>query len=120
MLTNHMKSQGLGSPCSKILWIYFEIVGLNSDFVELCFTNTTSRIRGRNFNDFDNEIRSIDEYARSNLSDMNVGGLLKYIHGGEYHTYNPEIVKNPVLQKPISTTSPLPKDGNIPKITANR
>mgnify|MGYP001459366990 CR=1 FL=1 len=24
---------------------------------------------------------------------MSVGGLLKYIHGGEYHAYNPEIVK---------------------------
>jgi len=81
----------------------FEIVGLNSDIVDLCFTNTTSRIRGRNFNDFDNEIRSIDEYARSNLSDMNVGGLLKYIHGGEYHTYNPEIVKK--LQEAVSTDS---------------
>ena len=29
-------------------------------------------------------------------------------------------VKNPVFQKPISTTSPLPNDGSIPKITENR
>ena len=34
---------------------------------------------------------------------MNVGGLLKYIHGGEYHTYNPEIVKK--LQEAVSTKS---------------
>ena len=29
-------------------------------------------------------------------------------------------VKNPVFQNPRSTTSPLPNDGSIPKITANR
>ena len=32
---------------------------------------------------------------------MNVGGLLKYIHGGEYHTYNPEIVKK--LQEAVTS-----------------
>ena len=34
--------------------------------------------------------------------------------------FNPEIVKKPVDQNPKSTTSPLPKDGRIPKITANK
>jgi len=32
----------------------------------------------------------------------------------------PDIVKKPVDQKPKSTTSPLPNEGNIPKITAKR
>ena len=32
---------------------------------------------------------------------MKVGGLLKYIHGGEYHTYNPEIVKK--LQEAVNS-----------------
>ena len=35
-------------------------------------------------------------------------------------TDKPEIVKKPVDQKPRSTTSPLPKEGSIPKITANK
>ena len=81
----------------------FEIVGLDNDVVNLCFTNTTSRVRGKNFKDIDKELRSLDDYARSNLSDMNVGGLLKYIHGGEYHAYNPEIVKK--LQEAVSSGS---------------
>ena len=34
--------------------------------------------------------------------------------------YNPDNVKKPVDQKPKSTTSPLPNEGNIPKITANK
>ena len=81
----------------------FEIVGLDESIVNVCFTNTTSRVKGKSFKDLDIELRALDEYARSNLSDMNVGGLLKYIHGGEYHAYNPEIVKK--LQEAVSTGS---------------
>ena len=79
----------------------FEIVGLGKDIVDLCFTNTTSRVNGRSLKDLDIELRALDDYSRSNLADMNVGGLLKYIHGGEYHTYNPEIVKK--LQEAVTS-----------------
>jgi len=81
----------------------FEIVGLDKDVVDLCFTNTESRVRGKKLKDLDLELRSLNEYARSNIADMNVGGLLKYIHGGEYHTYNPEIVKK--LQEAVNSGS---------------
>ncbi|MDA9754966.1 glutamate synthase large subunit [Gammaproteobacteria bacterium] len=81
----------------------FEIVGLNSEIVDLCFTNTESRISGKSLEDLDKEIKALNEYSRSNLSDINVGGLLKYVHGGEYHTYNPEIVKK--LQEAVSSGS---------------
>ena len=81
----------------------FEIIGLNSDIVDLCFTNTESRIGGKNLEALDIEIKALNDYARSNLSEINVGGLLKYVHGGEYHTYNPEIVKK--LQEAVSTGS---------------
>ena len=81
----------------------FEIIGLNSDVVDLCFTNTESRIGGKNLEALDKEIKALNDYARSNLSEINIGGLLKYVHGGEYHTYNPEIVKK--LQEAVSTGS---------------
>ena len=81
----------------------FEIIGLNSDVVDLCFTNTESRIGGKNLEALDKEIKALNDYARSNLSEINVGGLLKYVHGGEYHTYNPEIVKK--LQEAVSSGS---------------
>ena len=81
----------------------FEIIGLNSDIVDLCFTNTESRIGGKNLEALDKEIKALNDYARSNLSEINVGGLLKYVHGGEYHTYNPEIVKK--LQEAVSSGS---------------
>ena len=53
----------------------FEIVGLNHEIVNICFTNTASRIEGKNFKDLEQSLRSLDDYARSNLSDMNVGGF---------------------------------------------
>ena len=61
----------------------FEIVGLNNEVVDLCFTNTESRIGGKGLNNLDKENKALNDYARSNLSEMNVGGLLKYVHGGE-------------------------------------
>ena len=57
----------------------------------------------RALEDLDKEIKALNEYSRSNLSDINIGGLLKYVHGGEYHTYNPEIVKK--LQEAVSSGS---------------
>ena len=81
----------------------FEIVGLNHEVVDLCFTNTESRIGGKGLDNLDKENKALNDYARSNLSEMNVGGLLKYVHGGEYHTYNPEIVKK--LQEAVSSGS---------------
>ncbi len=81
----------------------FEIVGLNKEVVDLCFTNSITRIGGKSLNNLDKELRELNEYARSNLSEISVGGLLKYVHGGEYHTYNPEIVKK--LQEAVSSGS---------------
>ena len=80
-----------------------EIVGLNNDIVNYSFTNTVSRVGGKNFEDLDHEMRSLKEYADSNVSEIGLGGLLKFVHGGEYHTYNPEVVKK--LQEAVKTGS---------------
>tara|TARA_Y100001935_G_scaffold88886_1_gene73771 strand:- start:245 stop:3097 length:2853 start_codon:yes stop_codon:yes gene_type:complete len=81
-----------------------EIVGLNTDIVDYSFTNTVSRVGGKTFKDLDYEMRSLKEYADSNVSEIGLGGLLKFVHGGEYHTYNPEVVKK--LQEAVKTGSP--------------
>ena len=78
-----------------------EIVGLSSDIVDLSFTNTVSRVGGKTFEDLDVEMTSLNKYANSNVSEIGLGGLLKFVHGGEYHTYNPEVVKK--LQEAVRT-----------------
>jgi len=80
-----------------------EIVGLSSDIVDLSFTNTVSRVGGKTFKDLDAEMRSLNKYANSNVSEIGLGGLMKFVHGGEYHTYNPAVVKK--LQEAVKTGS---------------
>ena len=48
-------------------------------------------------------MRSLTKYAHSNVSEIGLGGLLKFVHGGEYHAYNPEVVKK--LQEAVTSGS---------------
>ncbi len=70
----------------------YEIVGLHENVVDLCFTGTTSRIKGMDFTDLEKDQRVLAERAFDPQVDIVQGGLLKYIHGGEYHAYNPDVV----------------------------
>jgi glutamate synthase (NADPH/NADH) large chain len=70
----------------------FEIVGLASDVVERCFSGTPSRIEGAGFAELEAEQRQLAERAFSPVADVEQGGLLKFVQGGEYHMYNPEVI----------------------------
>ena len=70
----------------------FEIVGLDPDVVELCFADTPSRIGGVGFERLDAEARELEVRGWNDRSQPEIGGLLKYVHGGEYHMYNPDVV----------------------------
>ncbi len=70
----------------------FEIVGMNDDVVDLCFNGTTSRIQGADFADLEEDQRILHENAWRRSQALTQGGLLKYVHGGEYHAYNPDVV----------------------------
>ncbi len=70
----------------------FEIVGLEPEVVELCFPDTPSRIGGVGFSRLDTEAKELTQRAWNDLQAPEVGGLLKYVHGGEYHMYNPDVV----------------------------
>ena len=71
----------------------YEIVGLASDVVDLCFVGTTSRIEGMSFEDIELDMRTLADAAFDTNLKPSQGGLLKYIHGGEYHAYNPDVVQ---------------------------
>ncbi len=82
--------------CSQL----FEAVGLASEVTELCFKGVVSRIEGADFTDFQEDQQKLCHYAWKRLHKPLVrGGLFKYIHGGEYHAYNPEVVQ--ALQKAV-------------------
>jgi len=77
----------------------FEIVGLSSDVVDLCFRGTTSRIEGTGFEELEEDARELARRAFDENEPIDQGGLLKYVHGGEYHMYNPDVINT--LQKAV-------------------
>jgi len=70
----------------------FEIVGLSKEVVELCFPGTPSRIGGAGFTDLEHEQRLLAAEAWDEALPLRAGGLYKYMHGGEYHMYNPDVI----------------------------
>ena len=71
----------------------FEIVGLHKDVTDLCFTGTTCRIDGIHFDDIQADASEVSKLAWNPRKTISQGGLLKYVHGGEYHAYNPDVVQ---------------------------
>ncbi|TWI54180.1 glutamate synthase (NADPH/NADH) large chain [Pseudomonas duriflava] len=70
----------------------FEAVGLSDEVTDLCFPGVTSRIQGARFTDIEAEQKLLANEAWSNRKPIQQGGLLKYVYGGEYHAYNPDVV----------------------------
>lgn len=70
----------------------FEIVGLAPEVVDLCFDGTPSRIGGAGFAEIEAEQRSLAARAFDAAQGIEAGGLLKFVQGGEYHMYNPDVI----------------------------
>lgn len=84
--------------CSQL----FEAVGLAREITELCFNGVISRIEGAGFADFQEDQEKLAHYGWKRLhKPLKRGGLFKYIHGGEYHAYNPDVVES--LKKSVRT-----------------
>jgi glutamate synthase (NADPH/NADH) large chain len=78
----------------------FEIVGLADEVVDLCFKGTESRIQGADFADLQEDVLELATRAWNLRAPIDQGGLFKYMHGGEYHMYNPDVVA--ALQAAVS------------------
>ncbi len=71
----------------------FEAMGLSSEIVDTCFPDIASRIQGANFYDFQRDQQLLANDAWKVRKPIEQGGQLKYIHGKEYHAYNPDVVR---------------------------
>ncbi|MEJ6654449.1 MAG: glutamate synthase large subunit [Pseudomonas sp.] len=71
----------------------FEAVGLADEIVDLCFKGVPSRIQGARFSDLQAEQALLASEAWNPRKTIQQGGLLKFVFGGEYHAYNPDIVR---------------------------
>ena len=61
----------------------------------------TSRIKGANFDDLQEDQEMLADRAWNACKPIEHGGLLKYVHGGEYHMYNPDVIAT--LQAAVNT-----------------
>ena len=70
----------------------FEAVGLDAELVSVAFAGVASRVSGLSLDQLEKDQWQVASRARSRRKTMDQGGLLKYVHGGEYHAYNPDVV----------------------------
>jgi glutamate synthase (NADPH) large chain len=87
-----MSKMGISTIASYRSSQLFEIVGLSDEIVNMCFTGTESRVQGAGFEDLEADLKQLAARAWNARESIEQGGLLKYMHGGEYHMYNPDVV----------------------------
>ena len=87
-----MSKMGISTIASYRSAQLFEIVGLGSEVVELCFEGSESRIGGADFDDLRADADYLARRAWDSAVSVSQGGLLKYMHDGEYHMYNPDVI----------------------------
>ena len=72
----------------------FDIVALAHEVMELCFIGIQSRYGGLTFADLEQQIKSLAGAAWDRQVSVSRGGILKFIHGSEYHAFHPDVVQN--------------------------
>jgi glutamate synthase (NADPH) large chain len=98
-----MSKMGISTIASYRSGQLFEIVGLGDEVVDLCFEGTECRIKGADFSDLKADCEYLAVRAWDRNESVEQGGLLKYMHEGEYHMYNPDVVAT--LQSAVMTGS---------------
>ncbi|MBS3804846.1 MAG: glutamate synthase large subunit [Oleiphilaceae bacterium] len=79
----------------------FEAIGIADEVVDLCFKGVPSRIQGADFYDFQQDQEALAKPAWKARKPITPGGLMKYIHGQEYHAFNPDVIQG--LQKAVKS-----------------
>ena len=98
-----MSKMGISTVTSYRGSQLFEAIGLSQEVVDLCFCGVTSRIGGATFADFESDLQLVRQNAWKVRKNIEQGGLLKYVHGGEYHAYNPDVIQS--IQEAVQTNS---------------
>ncbi|MEM9384725.1 MAG: glutamate synthase large subunit [Pseudomonadota bacterium] len=96
-----MSKMGISTIASYRGAQLFEIVGLHEEVVARCFRGTPSRIQGANFDDLRADQLALSERAWNERAPREQGGIYKWVHRGEYHMYNTEVVQS--LQMAVRT-----------------
>jgi len=88
-----MSRMGISTVASYRAAKLFEVLGLSDEVVDKCFHGAVSRIQGIGFAELEEDAKRNCGQAWNPRGKPQVGGLLKYVNGGEYHACNPDVVR---------------------------
>ncbi len=87
-----MSKMGISTISSYRSAKLFEAIGIDQDVIDLCFPGLVSRIKGIGFEQIDRDQATLAARAWDPACPRDHGGQYRYVHNGEYHMYNPEVV----------------------------
>jgi glutamate synthase (NADPH/NADH) large chain len=96
-----MSKMGISAVSSYRGAQLFEAVGLSREVVDVAFRGVASRIEGAGFTELEADQKALATRAWSHRRQIEQGGLLKYVHGQEYHAFNPDVVM--ALQQAVAS-----------------
>jgi glutamate synthase (NADPH/NADH) large chain len=79
----------------------FEAVGLAPEVTQLCFPKVDSKVQGAGFDELEADLSEIADMAWTEQTRPVRDGLYRFMHGGENHAYNPDVVMN--LQQAVAS-----------------
>jgi glutamate synthase (NADPH/NADH) large chain len=79
----------------------FEAVGLAPEVVNLCCPKVASKIKGAGFKELESDLQEVADLAWTEQMRPVRDGLYRFMHGGEDHAYNPDVVMN--LQQAVAS-----------------
>jgi glutamate synthase (NADPH/NADH) large chain len=96
-----MSKMGISAVSSYRGAQLFEAIGLSTEVVDLAFCGVACRIEGAGFAELEDDQKILAKRAWTSRKTIEQGGLLKYVHGQEYHAFNPDVVTT--LQEAVAT-----------------
>lgn len=70
----------------------FDLLGFDQAVIDLCFADTPSRINGLGFTDIEEGLKQLQTLAIDAFVPLAAEGVMKYMHQGERHAFEPNIV----------------------------
>ncbi len=92
-----MSKMGIATIASYRNSSLFDIIGLSREIVEDCFPDSNYYLDGLSYEDIEARLDENFEKAKEldfskKLYPLEIGGIHKYLEGGEYHDYSPAVI----------------------------
>jgi len=90
-----MSKMGIATVASYRNAKLFDIIGLNGEIVDECFSGARGLLKGLTYADIEERVNKAHHSAYNygnSLYPLNMGSFYKYLDGGEYHDYGPATV----------------------------